>query len=333
MNTIGTNNFGTIGGTAISAILGCNPWTSPLGLYLKIRNEAEGGSPNAAMERGIRFEDSVAYTFASNHPEFKVAHNLSFTDEPQRVKDETIEYLTGSPDRLLFAPDAKLGDNPIAGLEIKTASMRNRNNWGPFGTDNIPIYYLCQCQWYLGFYPYITDWRVAVQFFDDNDQPLLYGEYIVKRDDELIAKMRERAVEFWETHVVTGIPPECDTVDETVCEYVKQRYPDDLGTTEVAGDAENEMVKNYLLAKADKERAEAVFEAAKTKLQLVIKDASIFETSFGKITWKKTKGKEIVDYKALVEFLHPKQEVVDKFKTVKEGYRLFNDRGLKYDEQ
>ena len=326
-----TCNFGTIGGTAISAILGCNPWVSPLGIYLKLRGETEGTLSNSAIERGIRFEDSVAYTFAMNHPEFRVEHNLSFTDAPQRCVDAEIPFITGSPDRLLFKPDAVLMDEPVAGLEIKTASMRTRSNWGVFGTDQIPIYYLCQCQWYLGFYPHITDWHVAVQFFDDNDQPLLYGEYLVKRDDELIAKMRERAVEFWNEHIVPAVPPECDTVDETVCEYVRQRYPDDLGTTEVANEEGNVLVKNYILAKADKERAEAVYEAAKTKLQLVIKDASIYESTFGKITWKKTKDKESIDYKALVEFLHPKQEVVDKFKIVKEGYRLFNDRGLKYD--
>lgn len=321
--------FGTIGGTTISAILGCNPWTSPLGAYLKLRREATESSGNSATERGIRFEDTVAHIFASNHSEFAVKHNVDFSNEPQRVADEEYPFITGSPDRLLFAPDAKVGDQPIAGLEIKTTSMRQRSQWGSFGSDKIPLHYMCQCQWYLGFYPWINDWHVAVQFFDEDDHPLLYGEYLVHRDDELIANLRRAGIDFWNNRVLTGNAPQCDSVDETVTNYVRSQWPVDAGETADASDEGNTLAVEYLQAKAEKERAEAAFEAVKTRLQMLIKDVSVYRTSHGNITWKKTKDKEVIDYKGLVEFLKPDEETIKQFTSVKEGYRLFNDRSLK----
>lgn len=319
--------FRTIGGTTISAILGVSPYLSPLGAYLKLRGEAAGDSSNSAIERGIRFEDVVAQTFAAAHPEFVVKHNPEGTDEQLRLTDSTYEFITGSPDRLLYSREG--GSNPVCGLEIKTSSMRLRSQWGQFGTDSIPLHYMCQVQWYLGFYPNLPEWFVAVEFFDDEDKPLLYGEYLVKRDNELILKMREAAIDFWENRVLKGVAPECDVVDSTVTEYVRRTWSDDLGTTETADEDQNQLVRDYILAKSEKERAEAVYEAAKTKVQLAMKDASYFQTNFGRISWKKTKDKEVIDYKALCDFLHPKEDVIKKFTSVKEGYRLFNDRSLK----
>lgn len=326
------DKFNTIGGTTISGILGVSPWLSPLGAYLKLRGEVTDGGTNDAIERGVRFEDVVAQTFQATHAEFKVVHNDEFTDTPQRVVDKDCEYFTGSPDRLLYASDAKVGDNIVAGLEIKTASMRNRSKWGAPGTDQIPINYMCQVQWYLGFYPNITNWHVAVEFFDDNEKPLLYAEYLVKRDDELIANMRKAGKDFWERHVLTGDAPEYEMVDAVVPEYVKKTYGDDLGTTLEATTEENALVAQYLQAKKEKESAEEKYETLKTRLQLVIKDNSCFQTDYGKITWKKSKARDVIDYKALVEFLHPKYEVIQKFTTVKEGSRLFNDRGLRFND-
>lgn len=326
-------NFNTIGGTTISAIIGCNPWVSPLGAYLKLRGETTGSANNQATERGIRFEDSVAVMFAANHPEFAVKHNEDFTDNPQHVADDNYQFITGSPDRLLFAPDAKIGDKPIAGLEIKTTAMRNRSQWGEFGSSDIPIHYMCQCQWYLGFYPWVEDWHVAVQFFNEEEKPLIYGEYLVKRDNELIAALRDAGIKFWDEHVLKGLAPECDAVDDTVTQYVKQQWPVDLGETVDADDEGEALVEEYLTAKARKEESEKAFEAAKTRLQMRIKDASVYKTSCGSITWKKTKDKEVIDYKKIVEFLNPDEEVIKQFTTVKEGYRLFNDRGLKSNEQ
>ena len=316
----------------ISGILGCSPYLSPLGAYLRLRKEVFGSESTPAIERGLRFEDVVANTFAANHYDIRVEHNPDFTSDPFYVVDKDVEYLTGSPDRLLFAKDAKPGDPPIAGLEIKTAGIHSKDQWGQKGTDQIPINYLCQCQWYLMFFPELTDWHVAVEFFDENESPLLYAEYLVKRDDEVISAMRKSAINFFEDYVKTSTPPPSDSVDDCVRTYVRKAFPDDLGTTAVANAEDNKLVKEYLQAKEEKKRADQRFEFLKTRLQMVIKDNSYFDTAYGQISWQRTRDKEVIDYKSLVEFLHPKDEVIERFKVVKDGYRLFNDKGLK-DEQ
>lgn len=313
----------------ISGILGCSPYLSPLGAYLRLRKEVSGSESTPAIERGLRFEDVVANTFAANHYDIRVEHNPDFTSDPFYVVDKDVEYLTGSPDRLLFAKDAKPGDPPIAGLEIKTAGIHSKDQWGKKGTDQIPINYLCQCQWYLMFFPELTDWHVAVEFFDENESPLLYAEYLVKRDDEVIAAMRKSAINFFEDFVKKSTPPPSQSVDDCVRTYVRKAFPDDLGTTAVANAEENKLVKEYLQAKEEKERADQRFETLKTRLQMAIKDNSYFDTAYGQISWRRTRDKEVIDYKSLVEFLHPKDEVIERFKVVKDGYRLFNDKGLK----
>lgn len=324
--------FGTIGGTTISGILGCSPYLSPLGAYFKIRREAPITEKSVAIERGLRFEDVVANTFAATHYDIRVERNIDFTEEPCRLVDKEIPYLTGSPDRLLFDKDAKAGDAPIAGLEIKTAGVHSKEQWGKKGTDQIPINYLCQCQWYLMFFPELTDWHVAVQFFDDNETPLWYAEYLIKRDDEVIQAMRKAAITFYEENVVKGIQPLSDSVDDCVRTYVRKSFPEDLGTTAVANSEENELVREYLEVRQEKERIDQRYEALKTRLQLAMKDNSYFDTAYGQISWKKTRDKEVIDYKSLCEFLHPKAEVVERFKVVKDGYRLFSDKGLKNNE-
>ncbi|MBP3532658.1 MAG: YqaJ viral recombinase family protein, partial [Thermoguttaceae bacterium] len=152
------SDFGTIGGTTISAIVGASPWLSPRGAYLKLRGEAGPKPDNEAMARGRKFETVIARIFQANHPEYFVARDSDRTSEEcddaiERVQDAELSYLTGSPDRVLFGADDTEDEFKIlAGLEIKTTQAASRSQWGEYGTDKIPLVYLVQCNWYMGFY-------------------------------------------------------------------------------------------------------------------------------------------------------------------------------------
>ena len=324
--------FNTIGGTTVSAVVGCNPFLSKRGAYYRLRNETPPVPTNEAMERGIRFEEPIAQYFAAAHPEFKVVHNTKdLSNEPEHCKG-TSEFITGSPDRLLYpadvTPETFAYTYPIAGLEIKTATIHTRNQWGAFGTDQVPQHYLVQCHWYMQFYN-VDRWYLAVQFFSDDDKPLTYGEYIIHYDQQIIDYLRMEAEKFWNNYVLPGVVPEDDAVDETIVEYVKQQYPVDTEPAREATTDEVELVKKYIEKRLQKDKATAEYESAKIDLQMAIGNSTGLISPYGQINWKKTKDRETVDWKAICYEMGVGDEVIKAHTKTTTGSRMWNDRNLK----
>lgn len=330
------DNYGTIGGTTISAIVGVSPWLSPRGAYLKLRGESGPKPDNEAMARGRAFESVVARIYQANHPEYFVAVNRSREGEGstsiERCCDKDYPCLTGSPDRLLFGADETEAESKIlAGLEIKTAQSTSRSQWGERGTDQIPLVYQIQCHWYMGFYS-VDRWEVAVMFFNTDNEPVGYSEYTIRRDDEVIQALREAAITFWNEHVVPGIPPEEDRIDETVVEFVKNQFPADTVPEEVANEEEEKTVERYVRAKIALQAATSEFDSAKIAVQESIGERAGILSRFGKIAWKKTKDRCVVDWKPVALKAGATQKLIEQHTKTVEGPRVFNDRNLKIEE-
>lgn len=326
----------SIGGTTISAIVGASPWLSPRGAYLKLRGESGGKPDNEAMARGRKFETVIARVFQANRPEYFVATNRDREGEDsgrvERCCDDERQFLTGSPDRLLFGADGADNANKIlAGLEIKTAQSINRSQWGERGTDQIPLVYQIQCHWYMGFYD-VDRWEVAVMFFNADNEPVSYAEYTIYRDEEIIEALRKAAVEFWENNVVPGIPPEDDTADETVVEFVRSQFPTDTAPEEAANEEEEKRVERYVRAKIALNKATCEYDAAKLAVQESIGERAGIISSFGKITWKKSKNRFVTDWKAIAAELDAPPELIERHTKTVEGSRIFNDRSINTEE-
>lgn len=329
-------NLGTIGGTTVSAIVGVSPWLSPRGAYLKLRGESAPKPDNEAMARGRAFESVVARIYQANHPECFVAVNRNRESEGstsiERCCDKDYQYLTGSPDRLLFGADETEDEDKIlAGLEIKTAQSISRSQWGERGTDQIPLVYQIQCHWYMGFYN-VDRWEVAVMFFNTDNEPVGYSEYTIRRDDEVIQALREAAITFWNEHVVPGIPPEEDRIDEMVVEFVKNQFPADTVPEEAANEEEEKKIERYVRAKITLQAATSEFDSAKLAVQESIGERAGILSSFGKITWKKTKDRRVTDWKAVAAEMEATPEIIERHTKTVEGPRVFNDRNLRIEE-
>lgn len=329
-------NFGTIGGTTVSGIVGVSPWLSPRGAYLKLRGESAPKPDNEAMARGRAFESVVARIYQANHPEYFVAKNRDREGEDsgyfEHCYDDERQFLTGSPDRLLFgADDTDDASKILAGLEIKTAQSISRSQWGERGTDQIPLVYQIQCHWYMGFYN-VDRWEVAVMFFNTENEPVSYAEYTINRNEEIIAALRKEAVEFWEKHVVPGIPPENDTADESVVEYVKNQYPADTAPERVANEDEEKKIERYARARDALRKAERECEAARIAVQEALGESSGFFSKYGRITYKKSKDRTVTDWKPIAMELGASQEQIERHTKTVKGSRIFNDRNLKIEE-
>ena len=319
------NEYGRIGGSIVSAIIGQNPWETPLSAYLKLRREVSPTPDNPAMERGRRLEPVVATMFSGSHPEYDVRNNRKGTEEPEEYIDEEHPFLIAHPDRLLYDKNGKL----VAGLEIKTSNVSNSKLWGTESTDSIPTNYLIQCQWYAGLAK-IPEWLVAVAFVDDFGKIRFYREYKVVADNELYNALRGCAIKFWRDNVVAGVAPVMDKVNDTMKRWLVEKYPANTQSIGVATQEEEQLMARLIESKDALEKAKQKYELYETKVKQAIGDRDgIMSETFGKVTWKLSKPSSRVDYKAVCDELNPPMELLKKHTTEVQGSRRFVTTGMK----
>lgn len=177
-----------IGGSEAASLyhLGFNP---PLAIYLDKTMEAPDKEPTQAMKMGNVLEPVIRdlYIEATGREVWYQPLNRTFHPDHPRY--------FASLDGLTLDKDGNL-----VVFEAKTTSVYNSADWGPEGTDEVPLKYNIQCQWAMG----ITG---AVRA----DIALLMGSefriYYIQRNDEIISRLRERADEFWKNHIEAKVPP------------------------------------------------------------------------------------------------------------------------------
>ena len=178
-----------IGGTDAGVIIGLNQWKSPFSLWAEKTGqvEPEDLSDNQRVYWGKVNEQNIATWFEE------------VTGKKTRrcgmLQCDDCEYFFANVDRLIVGEEA--------GLEIKTAGVQASKQWKD---GNVPNAYFCQCQWYM----YITGfrkWYIAVLIGGNN---ATWTE--IRRDDEFIEMLVEKAHEFWKL-VETKTLPEVDGSD------------------------------------------------------------------------------------------------------------------------
>jgi putative phage-type endonuclease len=303
-----------IGGSTIAVILGLSKYQSNHSLWLKLTGRDTDDADNDAIQRGIAGEPVVAGMFGLNHPEYRL-------EQSPRITHEEHPFLVASPDRLLFDES---GDAPVAGLEIKTADIRNLSEWGAEDTDEVPITYLCQCLWYLGITG-LPKWHLAVGFVKSGSRKItMYREYVINRDDDMWNKMKDAAVDFWKNHIETDVAPEITEADDATVTYYKKLYPyhRDEVWAEATGDVDADI--NALIdARTHLDYFEKLHETLKLKIIRAIGDAEGVKSSGVKITYKTTKPSQKIDWQKIAEVMGVSQTLIDDFTDIKPGYRVF----------
>jgi putative phage-type endonuclease len=311
------NRRSGIGGSDIAAILGLSPWKTAVDVWLdKTGQSTEDAIGNAeAVRWGALLEDVVAREYAER------------TDRTvQRIKrilrHPLHEFAIGNIDRAVVRKGSRVrvaGDGgTLLGadglLEVKTASAYKAGDWGRDGDeDAVPVYYQAQVMWYLG---------ITGQTWADV-AALIGGQRMVirriKRDDETIAAMLERAHEFWHQHVLTRKPPEPAKAKD-----VESLFPADNGE---AIEATDDLLAAYNAAREAKARiaqAEADYEAAAERIKLALGERSAL-TLNGKplVTWKSAKPTRRTDWKEVAAALHAPADLIAAHTTETPGSRRF----------
>lgn len=229
-----------IGGSDVAAVLGLNPWRTPLDVFNEKTAETVDDKPQSeAAHFGTILEDVVADEFARRTGFKVVRFNKTLTQNPG-CHVGGVGWARANLDRVIVNPaiaktvrftseashalQAKCFTRGLwlttdAILECKTASAYASDHWGPSQESEImagevvtehkiPIYYETQVQWYLG----LTGAKVCyvAVLIGGND----FRIYAVKPDRELFEAICEKCWSFWSGHVLTGEPPAATNVED-----------------------------------------------------------------------------------------------------------------------
>lgn len=189
-----------IGGSDAASIIGLNPYASAFTVYMDKLNLAPDIEENEAMWLGTALEPILADRFMQETG-MKVERRNVIYQHPEH------SHMLANIDRWI------VGKN--AGLEIKTISMLNKND---FESGEIPANYYCQCMHYLA----VTgadEWWLTVAVLGKK-----FHVFKVERNEDEINALISVETAFWENNVMKQVPPLPDG-SANAANVIKNRFP------------------------------------------------------------------------------------------------------------
>lgn len=249
-----------LGGSDCAAVTGISPWKTLYEVWLEKTGQSEPMQDNRYTYWGRMLEPVVRQAYEESTGR-KV-------EVPPTILHPQYSFIGGNL------------DGTAAGrvVEIKTASTDK--DWGEEGTDNIPAYYLTQCQHYM----MLTGLPVT-------DVPVLIGGndfriYHVEADKELQEMLLDAEVDFWQRYVAPRITPPLTELRDIVRAYPKSLRNALNATADVmlAGQRFKQLKAQINNLEAEKALEEAIIKGFMRENDTVIDDS-------GKaiITWKSPK--------------------------------------------
>ena len=276
-----------IGGSDAAAILGVSPWQTRYQLWAQktgLISEQIDPAKEKIFARGKRLEPVVLQMF-EDETGLKVDHRN------RRFQDLEFPFLAAEID----------GETGNANIDAKTAQPFARHLWGEPGGDEIPIYYAAQFMHGLMVTGRDVCHVAALIGLDD------FRVFRIERDDDLVAVMRKKELEFWEL-VQSQTPPDIETAEDALLAWPESQGVPVEVPTEIAGYVAN--LKDVKAAIKDLEKKE---EALKDAILPHFGGAERMECMGHLLaTWKSQDAKRL-DQKAL-SAAYP--DIVEQFKVV-----------------
>ena len=295
-----------IGASEIAAVVGINPWASPISVYAsKIGVLAPASS--AAIDRGNFLEPAVREWYS-----YQLGRRVS---QPGTLVHPDNPLVLATPDGISHGADGDIL------LEIKAPGSNAWREWGPTGTDEIPDYYVPQVIWGMA----VTGLKrahVAAHIWDE------MRIYTIEYDPELFAALEERAMAFWHDHVVPQKPPPADG-SKCFSEWLKGRFSSaSKGSVKPKSSATNRLATLLMGAKTKAAKANERVLLIKNRIQEAMGEHEALDTDFGRITWSNNKDSVKIDWAAVAQDLASGEidkSILEKHTTVRPGARQFRD--------
>jgi putative phage-type endonuclease len=195
------NRQGFIGGSDIASIFGVSPWKTAYELWEEKTSgwvEESSEAREKVLNRGKKLEPLVIEMLQEEKDVWVLERNQIHTDPEHSFLRAEIDF------------EYAIGNDPanIGNGDVKTVHPFAAKDWGEEGTDEFPIYYCLQFMHGL----MVTGRKVCmVAALIGADDLRVYE---VKRDEELIAEIRKRAVSFWFDNIANRVPPPIQTSED-----------------------------------------------------------------------------------------------------------------------
>ncbi len=254
-----------IGASDAAAILGENPWCSPMAVYAD-KIGAGTNETSERMELGKKLEPFIAERF-TEITGFGTQNLGDFT----MFAYPKYPFLRATLDRVIPDPEFRGG---FRILEIKTTNPMNLPEWenGP------PVYYQIQVQ-HQFMVTGINSGYICCMFGTEHVEV-----YPVERENEFISILLEKEIEFW-NRVQRREPPPPDA-SESCAKALKSLHPKDNGNTVILGDEFGAIIEGLRTANAQKKVIEKVIDGYKNQLMAAIGDNTFgVVPGIGRISW------------------------------------------------
>lgn len=285
---------GGITGTDIGALLGANPWRSPLDVWLSKQPDHVPDEVGEPARWGTRLEPVVRDHYAECHPDALVEEVPGLLAHP----DESL--LRGSLDGLAHTRDASVV------LEVKTSRQR-------WDDDYLPDHYLMQALWYCGLTG-LDACHVAVLTAGQS-----YSERIIAADRVWFDAAADRALDWWAAHVTAGVMPDPDPVRDAP-KLARLWTPDPDAGAEI----DPGLIHRLRDTRAAAAAARTDYEIAVAAVQAKMREATV-ATVAGEVVarWSAVKPRTTVDVAALKA-----DGIYDKYSLTGEPGRRFTVSNL-----
>lgn len=216
-----------LGGSDAAAVIGVSPWSTPVELWQektgRKRKDPVDPMRQKILDRGHKLEPFIREMAIDKLRERGLQVELLACNE--RYQDPEHPFLACEIDFELRLTGAIVIGGELLQLQgehinvdAKSVTGFARKKWGIEDTEDVPIEYAAQFMHGLMVTGRGLCLVAALRSFDDVDL------YWTKRDDETIAGMRVKEVDFWVNHVQADKAPDPYTFDD-----IKLLFPLDNG--------------------------------------------------------------------------------------------------------
>ncbi len=284
-----------IGGSDAAAILGLNPFSSPMSVWAEKVSDAEPEElrGNESVWLGNVLEEHVARRYAEET-------GLPVVRCNKMLQHPKYPFMLANIDRRIR--------NARIGIEIKTTSMMNKTD---FANGQISPWYYVQCMHYLA----VTGWKEWLLLV------LVIGKglysFTIDRDEKEIRSLVKAEEAFWNGYVKTGKMPPADG-SQAAAKAIALRFPASDGTAkELTCDA---AVRRYVNLDMQIRSLEAEKEVMRQQIQTEMGTAETGTVDGFTVSWKSAKPRVTLDSKRLSAEM---PEVYSRYCRTGEGTRRF----------
>lgn len=286
-----------LGASDVACVLGYSKFRTPIEVWLEKTSDGVINDSNIYTRFGNFAEEFVAREYGLERGVRTVRFN-------KQLRHSVFPNITGNIDRLVVPAGQRTAAHQgeirtSLGLECKTVSdwgFRKGGEWGD-EEDGVPMAYLIQCHIYLALTP-CEQWDLAA-LVGGNKLKI----YTIQKNRSLEHELCRRGQDWWDKHVVTGIPPEPSCEADVQLLYPQATPKKEAVADHVAFAAVRELRRiNNEIAELEK-----IKEALQTDVKRGLAGAEILVDESGDklATWGNRKGRTMFDLRGLLEAQNP----------------------------